>query len=584
VKLSARCLQCAHALALLAVSALAGANDAPAFRIDLKPIAEAESAHIESLEVELSIAELAVEAGQPLLELAYVRFNAPSAAGRIEIIEAGDAHGALQISVADAGEGDDLRRQWLAGRDTHGTVSVRYRVTVDAPLAAKGAAPPIELRNEAHAVSGSGASFVLRPVSGEYLYSVNWDLSALPGAATAVSSLGYGPDAALPPATLDSVYFMAGDLGRYPEGSGETGFFSAWQGQPPFDAAKLMRTAENLREDFISFFDSRRSGYGIMMRPNLVNPGGGIGLHNSFVVTFDSSTDVENLAFTLSHEMFHTYQPRLDEGGEANSSLTQSWFNEGLAVFYQREFLFRAGLIDSEAYVADLNSNAARYYTSALGNTPNSEIAAGFWRDTRIRTLPYDRGFLYFATVDEAVRQASNNQRSLDDLAKELRAQQDKGTALTTAHWEAALLAELGEPAVKALHDMLAGATPLPSSAAFGPCFRRTTKPLKRYELGFDPAVLVESPRIVRELVPGSAADLAGLRNGDEILKPVPQDGIQGNQQAYLKLQIRRGDEEFGISYQPRGETVEAWQWERVPEMDESVCRLSRSTGSKTAE
>jgi predicted metalloprotease with PDZ domain len=295
------------------------------------------------------------------------------------------------------------------------------------------------------------------------------------------------------------------------------------------------------------------------------------------VVTFDQATDVEELEFTLSHEMFHTYQPRLDDGGESNSSLNQSWFNEGLAVFYQREFLFRAGLIDSAAYLDDLNTHAARYYTSARGNTPNSEIAAGFWRDTRIRTLPYDRGFLYFATVDEQLRTASNNQRSLDDLAKALRQQQDAGIDLTSEQWEIVVRGELGEAGVKAFHDMLAGATPLPSSDAFGPCFRRSTRELKRFELGFNPVVLVEPNRIVRDLVPGSAAAAAGLRNGDEILKPVPQDAIQGNQQAYMKLQIRRGDAEFEIAYQPRGEAVSAWQWERVAGLDDQECRRLRS-------
>ncbi|HKX56023.1 MAG TPA: hypothetical protein VJN01_07980, partial [Xanthomonadales bacterium] len=291
-------------LFILLLFPLAGiASDIPAFRISIKPIAAADTAVIETIEVELKLEPFEIPAGEPLLELAYVRFNAPSAAGRIEILAAADAQGALQLSATDAGKEADLRRQWSADRNTSGKVSVRYRVAVAAPLAAKGAAPPIELRNDDHAVSASGASFVLRPVQGEYQFAVSWDLSALPDGSTAVSSLGYGPQKPLPVATLDSVYFMAGQLGHYPENPDESNFFSAWQGQPPFDAAALMSTATRLREDFIAFFNSQRSGYGIMMRPNLVNPGGGIGLHNSFVVTFDQATDVADLEFTLSHEM-----------------------------------------------------------------------------------------------------------------------------------------------------------------------------------------------------------------------------------------------------------------------------------------
>jgi hypothetical protein len=50
--------------------------------------------------------------------------------------------------------------------------------------------------------------------------------------------------------------------------------------------------------------------------------------------------------------------------------------------------------------------------------------------------------------------------------------------------------------------------------------FSRTMKTARRYEVGFDPAVLGETRRIVTGVVCGSAAEAAGLRNGDEILKP----------------------------------------------------------------
>jgi hypothetical protein len=111
---------------------------------------------------------------------------------------------------------------------------------------------------------------------------------------------------------------------------------------------------------------------------------------------------------------------------------------------------------------------------------------------------------------------------------------------------------------------MLDGFAPLPRTNAFGPCFQRTSKTMRRYEPGFDPVVLTESPRIVHGLVRGSAAEAAGLRNGDEIVKPVPQDRIQGLQNENIHLAVRRGDSTMDISYLPRGETVPAWQWERV--------------------
>jgi S1-C subfamily serine protease len=77
----------------------------------------------------------------------------------------------------------------------------------------------------------------------------------------------------------------------------------------------------------------------------------------------------------------------------------------------------------------------------------------------------------------------------------------------------------------------------------------------------------------VHGLLPGSAADRAGLRNGDIIVKPVPQDAIQADQKATLTFLIRRDGKEFPITYLPRGETVQAYQWTRIPTVPEQKCR-----------
>jgi predicted metalloprotease with PDZ domain len=109
---------------------------------------------------------------------------------------------------------------------------------------------------------------------------------------------------------------------------------------------------------------------------------------------------------------------------------------------------------------------------------------------------------------------------------------------------------------------MLEGALQLPEPGAFGPQFRRTRKLLRRYELGFAPEVLTEPRRVIRGLIPGSSAAQAGLKDGDEILKPVPQDAIQARQEATLTLEVQRAGQTMTITYLPRGEAVEAYQWE----------------------
>jgi predicted metalloprotease with PDZ domain len=308
----------------------------------------------------------------------------------------------------------------------------------------------------------------------------------------------------------------------------------------------------------------------VFLRRNLVNAGGGVALSGSFIGSYNTKKDVSEFKLTLAHEMFHTWAQSLD----APKGLEASWFGEGLAVLYARRLAYRFGQISRDQFLQDLNRTAARYYTDALNDVPNAEIPKRFWADTRIRVLPYDRGSMYFARVDSELRAASAGKRSLDDLLLSLLRRRAQGLPLDQQVWDQTVTEALGPEAHAEFERMLAGALMLPPSDAFGPCFRRTSVRLRRYELGFEPAVLTESSRIVRGLVAGSAAEQAGLRNGDQITQPVPQDAIQADQHATLTLQVRRGGRSFAISYLPRGELTPAYQWVRAPAPPHARCSL----------
>lgn len=533
----------------------------------------ADKGAIVGLAIEQTLDGVQADASTPLLQIPLVTYNVPTVAESLQSLTARDAKGPFSLRSQDEGEGPARVRRWFPDRAVSGTVHVRYQTTqanVTAPL---GAAPPIEMRIEGDALSGGAAILALRPVVSTVQLSLSWDLSSMPGAIAADSFAGEIKQD-VSPAFLDRVYLMAGKLGSQPAQRNPLGFQALWQGTPPFDPASLMQWTERLHGEYIRFFQAEPAPYTVFLRRNPVNAGGGIGMHSSFVTTFGEKgqgDDPQALKFTLAHEMFHTFQPMLASADPAEQ-LAGGWFNEGLAVFYQRVLPLRSGLISLDDFLRDVNYYAARYYTNALGNTPNSEVPARFWEDTRIRTLPYDRGFLYFVTVDEAVRNESGGKRSLDDLMLQMKAREQANQPVTTEVWEAAIRQEIGEAGVRSFRDMLAGAAPLPGSSAFGPCFKRVSKQLRRYELGFAPKVLTESPRKVRDLIPDSAAERAGLRNGDVITHPVPQDDVQGRQDRKLTLQILRDGVPMTIEYLPRSEYVPAWQWERVPGVADSEC------------
>ena len=553
----------------------------PAVTITLTPVA-AGPGSFEMVRVALRLEGVNVAAGEALLGLPLVTGNVDTVATVLTQLSARDEEGVLSLEARDAapamedGYGDDAQaREWVTNRATRGTIEVEYSVPADATLPPRGPAPPYSFLQDGGGVSAAGHVFILMP-PGEtgYRTTIDWDLSQATPDSRAVSSLGEGrveAGDAMTANTIRSGFYMAGDIDTWPEDVPSGGFFGAVQGTPPFDAAELLSWSGALYADYAVFFGQEDiPPYGVFLRHNPVNAGGGVGLHRSFVTTFDQDSTPQGLKSTLAHEMFHTFQPRLDEPG----GLASSWFTEGLAVFYQSRLPLRFGQIEPEDFLEDLNFHAARYYTSAMAEAPNSEIPARFWADTRIRTLPYDRGMLYFVTVDHAVRTASDGARSLDDLMLEMLRRQRAGETLTPADWEEVLRAELGEVTVGEFRAFIDGAKPVPASDAFGPCFTRTTDTLRRYELGFDPAVLAEPVRIVRGLDPESNAARAGVRDGDEIVRPVPQDSIQGQQDAELTLLIRRDGEEFPVTYLPRGDTVDAYQWDRVEGVPASVCGL----------
>jgi hypothetical protein len=147
---------------------------------------------------------------------------------------------------------------------------------------------------------------------------------------------------------------------------------------------------------------------------------------NSFLLSFpDTQADATELRETIAHETVHNWISSI--GGPPGTTL---WFSEGMTVHYTRELLFRSGLFTAEEYLDSVNDTAANYYTNPLNDLPNEDIAAGFWKDARIRRLPYVRGSFYFADVDARIRERSDGERSLDDLVTEIIAIRSAGAAV----------------------------------------------------------------------------------------------------------------------------------------------------------
>lgn len=547
-------------IVLTLCAGLSGAETAPRMTVLIKPGAMSETAGKGNLDIEIRVPDLDVLAGGPLLSLSTM-LPGLSKPQTVEGLSANDGLGPVPLESRNQ---DGILR-WSSTRAVKGELAIHYREPIEnAPLTQGG--PPLSPRIDGDGFSSVGNMFLISPqTKAAYRIAIQWDLSAMGAGAAAVSSYGDG-DVELPAgpvARLNNCLFMAGHLKREPQTKASTGFSSVWAGEPPFDPRPAMQWTGKLHAWMSKFFnDPSEPPYRVFLRFNPMNAGGGAALTHSFIATYGAGVTGDSLKSTLGHEMTHTWTA---------NGLGQ-WYSEGNAVYYQALLSWRAGLIAPEQFLEDLNKTASRYYTNSLNMTPDQQIAARFWEDTRIRVLPYDRGGLYFAVLNGKIGRASAGKHSIDDLIRAIIERSRTGQNVTEAVWLDLLRKEIGEEGPAVHRSMMTGGLMLPESGDYGPCFQRTTRKIRRFELGFDPKSLIGAERVIRGLQPESEAAKAGVRDGDKVTYSVAMDSVQGDVHRTLTLQVTRDGKTFPITYLPRGEAVDAYQWERINGIPDGRC------------
>jgi len=174
-----------------------------------------------------------------------------------------------------------------------------------------------------------------------------------------------------------------------------------------------------------------------------IGPGrGGIEHLNNTTVSFDgnSLTDeasVNRMMNFLAHEYFHHYNVKrirpLELGPfdyEKGSRTNLLWFSEGLSVYYEYLIVKRAGLADERTLLANLEENINAHENNP-GRFHQSLQQASYttWKDGPFGTQGeepgksisyYDKGPIVGMLLDFAIRQSTQNKKSLDDVMREL--------------------------------------------------------------------------------------------------------------------------------------------------------------------
>ncbi len=557
----------------LACAAHAQGGPPPALDVTLKP--HRTDGQVDYVDVALKLEAPQGAAGSSFLRLPMVFASVESVRYTADQISVTDAKGPLPLvqkdDPVDAANFLYFRR-WALSRPTEGDVTVRYRAPTRVFRPKLGSGPPFDLRPEAGGLNGAGVSFLAVPdTSRPYRIHLQWDLSGMPPGSRGAWSMGEGDVRTVGPVDiLANAYYMAGPMKSAPAGPpGNFGIY--WLGEPPFDVEAVGEWTTKAYAAISTFFKDPEKPYRVFFRKNPYPGTGGAGLVNSFMSGFsdDPPPTADGMRGHLAHEIVHNWPGSL----EGPNGII-SWYGEGMAEFYDPVLTWRAGLISTEEFLADVNERAQSYYANPVNTAPASEIAAKFWTDSRVRGLPYVRGSFYLATIDAEIRAKSGGKRKLDDLTFAMIERRKAGKGYNTEAWLELVTAELGPNAKTEFNAMMAGKLVVPPSNAFGPCFQRETTTYRHFDLGFDSASLAASPRIVRGVEARSAAAAAGLKDGDEVTAAVVLERVQGKQDATVTLPILRDGQPLSIPSLPRGKSVEGWRWVRVPAVPDSACAL----------
>jgi predicted metalloprotease with PDZ domain len=174
-----------------------------------------------------------------------------------------------------------------------------------------------------------------------------------------------------------------------------------------------------------------------------IGPGrGGIEHLNNTTVSFDGTglsypAAMNRMMNFLAHEYFHHYNVkriRPFELGpfdyEKGSRTNLLWVSEGLSVYYEYLIVKRAGLVDERTLLSNLEGNINAYENSP-GRFFQSLTQASYntWKDGPFGTQGeepgksisyYDKGPIVGLLLDFAIRHATQNKKSLDDVMQEV--------------------------------------------------------------------------------------------------------------------------------------------------------------------
>ena len=279
----------------------------------------------------------------------------------------------------------------------------------------------------------------------------------------------------------------------------------------------------------------------------------------SFVLVLNPTNplDEASLYETIAHELVHEW---LHLDGPAEDV---TWFVEGSADYYSLVLPLRAGMLDEDAFLRAVNFEAREGYASVRRHLSMHEAQRLFFSDFLAHRLPYVRGMFYLADLDARLRTATSGQRSVDDVVRDVLRRRRAGERVGIEQWCARVQQVLPDDEMPILDALVFTGQGRPREGCVGSRFVMETVQVPVLDVGFDPSTWVT--RRVQGLVPGGAADRAGLREGETIDLPRYPEIVRMNVGDDLDIGVTRDGETARITIPLAGETAPVPQWFKLP-------------------
>ncbi|HWF39910.1 MAG TPA: hypothetical protein VG322_15405 [Candidatus Acidoferrales bacterium] len=313
-----------------------------------------------------------------------------------------------------------------------------------------------------------------------------------------------------------------------------------------------------------------------------------------------SASSVESAATVAAHEFFHAWnvkriRPRsLEPVDYSKEQPTRAlWFAEGVTSTYGAYTLERAGLWtksqfydDLATQISELQSRPAHKWQSVEESSLDAWLEKYDAYNSPDRSISYyNKGQIDGVLLDLAIRDATDNRKSLDDVLRAMNAEYAKAGKFYNDSID--IRGTVEEVSGKSFEDFfyrfVAGTDELPYDdflAAAGWKLKIETD--RTPDLGFWPGEETSKGIGVSDLEAGSAAEAAGLRDGDIII-PGRDKSAHRDFSSFLRtrvagdpltLRVRRGGQELQISFLVGSREDQHYSIEEIPHASEKQRRI----------